>query len=320
MTSTGNHHHVVNAKLSTSCSRERIRNGHWKDVPRKTMRYVLPEKAWENVCRRKENSSIPDHWEWVVDGEEGCSFDSFDVDTFCRFNQNRSIAFLGDSIAWQQFNALSYWIGAIDVHRETLRIETIACNNSTKLVWLRDNSASSKATSKILTSDPDVIVMNRGAHYVENPILELELNATFSTVSKWQQDCDRRGKDCLLIWRTTAPGFPDCDNAPGPIRIEDKPNAEALISNSSHPWYADRQKFHWWNFKYQNAFVENLLEAFVKEQGLRISFVDFYEMAILRPDLHIGNGDCLHYCLPGPFDAVNAVLLHEIIKHIRSTR
>jgi len=35
-------------------------------------------------------------------------------------------------------------------------------------------------------------------------------------------------------------------------------------------------------------------------------------MAILRPDNHIGNGDCLHWCLPGPIDAANAVLLHEM--------
>jgi len=324
------HHHHAEKMVQTPslCSRDRIRNGHWKYVPQNTTRYTLPEKAWENVCNRKGIFPAPDPWEWAVDkeGEEQeedqCLFESFDVDTFCRWNSNRNIVFLGDSLAWQQFNSLNYWIGGIDVERERGWIETRACNNSTKLKWRRNDNANVHSINDLLRLDPAVIVINKGAHYRENEVFEKELNATFARIVEWQKDCDQIGKDCHLIWRTTAPGFPECQQVPGPIPIHDKAKAEATVSNASLPWYAGRQDYHWWDFKEQNGIVERLSEAFAKEQGLRMSFVDFYEIGLLRPDLHVGNrGDCLHYCMPGPLDAVNTVLLHELIRfYSRSAR
>uniref|UniRef100_A0A7S4AJ74 SGNH domain-containing protein n=1 Tax=Pseudo-nitzschia australis TaxID=44445 RepID=A0A7S4AJ74_9STRA len=328
-TAASNSNHPLTPELEL-CSRERIRGGHWKAVEREKALYTLPSEAWERSCYQKEQfetKSAPiQDWEWtaddnVPDDKDDCSFASFDVNRFCQLNSNRSIAFLGDSISWQQFNSLNLLIGAIDEHRQRSIIKTNACNESTKLLWMRDNYASARGLDKIIKlSDPDLIVFNRGAHYVNNFVLATELNATLVRAFEWQQDCDRRSdkKGCLLVWRTTAPGFPDCDNVPGPIGTGaiNRTLAKAMISNSSHPWYKaspKRQEFHWWDFADQNTMVEDLFQTqILLLQGLRISFIDFYEMAILRPDLHIGRGDCLHYCLPGPFDAVNAVLLHEM--------
>ena len=334
--SAGNHPLTPELK---SCGRKQIRRGHWKFVEREKALYVLPSEAWESSCYRKEqqletkSAPIKD-WEWTADDsgldeKDGCSVASFDVDRFCQLNSNRSIAFLGDSISWQQFNSLNLLIGATDEYRHQTIIKTNACNESTKLHYMRDNYVSARGLDKIIKlSDPDIIVFNRGAHYVSNFVLGTELNATLARAFKWQQDCDRRSdkKGCLLVWRTTAPGFPDCDIVPGPIGTGtiNRTMAKAMISNSSHPWYKavpKRQEFYWWDFADQNAMVEDLFQTQIRLlQGLRISFIDFYEMAILRPDLHIGKGDCLHYCLPGPFDAVNAVLLHEMEAAVVSTR
>ena len=60
--------------------------------------------------------------------------------------------------------------------------------------------------------------------------------------------------------------------------------------------------------------VEDLLQNKMKiHPQLRLSFIDFYDMAILRPDNHIDHDDCLHWYFPGsPMDAANTVLLHEM--------
>ena len=324
------------------CTREQIRRGHWKAVQHEKAPYLPDdtwESAWESTCYLKdgpregqlEESPFQD-WAWAADNDPNedndCLFAPFDVKRFCQLNANRTIAFLGDSITWQQLNSLNHLIGATDDLRGPFRIETRACNESTKLAWLRDNYASAWSLDDIIKRyDPDVIVFNRGAHFINNTILAKELNATLARALEWQHDCDERKRDCLLVWRTTAPGFPNCDQIPGPISLSNRSMAEDLISNQSNAWYnekpiqlenekpkpAVRKDFHWWDFADQNVMVEALFQYQMEDHPqLRISFIDFYDMAILRPDSHIGQDDCLHWCLPGPLDAVNAVLLHEM--------
>ncbi|CAN0531880.1 unnamed protein product, partial [Laminaria digitata] len=48
-------------------------------------------------------------------------------------------------------------------------------------------------------------------------------------------------------------------------------------------------------------YVKVLEEAFASTGGgWRV--LDAYTPTLLRPDLHHGDGDCLHYCVPGPVD------------------
>ena len=312
------------------CTREQIRRGYWKPLQLSKPPYIS-EEPWEKTCylnngsREGQLDGSPFHdWEWTVNirtfnEENGCFFGSFNVERFCQLNINRTIAFLGDSISWQQFNSLNLLIGAKDELRRKELIKTDACDERTKLVWMRDNHATAKGLSSIINlSDPDVIVLNRGAHYTNNTVLSMGLKTTLAKAFQWQQDCDERKdkRDCLLVWRTTAPGFPDCSHVPGPIGAGNQTDVEALISNPLNPWYMENSKhreFHWWDFRDQNALVENLIQNLVDAHPqFRISFIDFYEMAILRPDNHINARDCLHYCLPGPPDAANAVLLHHM--------
>jgi molybdopterin-biosynthesis enzyme MoeA-like protein len=42
--------------------------------------------------------------------------------------------------------------------------------------------------------------------------------------------------------------------------------------------------------------------------------MDGYDLLLTRPDQH-----CLHYCLPGPPDALNQVLLHELKRSWETT-
>ena len=55
-----------------------------------------------------------------------------------------------------------------------------------------------------------------------------------------------------------------------------------------------------------------MIQQHIQDHQLGLTFIDFYEMAMLRPDNHISPSDCLHWCLPGPMDAANNILLHKL--------
>eukprot|EP00980_Cylindrotheca_fusiformis_P014536 scaffold3914_cov121-Cylindrotheca_fusiformis.AAC.5 len=295
------------------CTREQIRQGHWKTFDRSEALYTAPND-WENRCSKRQDKSLGDTFqesEWTV--ADRCTFQPFNTTRLCEVLQNRTVAFLGDSISFQQYNSLAYLTSAKDVLRFKTKCFSRTCPNFTsKLYWMRDNQATSTQWNNLVRNvDPEVIVLNRGAHFTPTDELLRELNDTLHTALKWQEDCDARGRDCVLLWRTTAPGFPNCQQVPGPL--DNAAKAEEIIANKS--WYMEqevRQKFHWWEFASQNQMVEDLIQDFRTVQKLRIYFLDFYDLAILRPDHHIDDKDCLHWCLPGPMDSANQLLLHQL--------
>lgn len=251
--------------------------------------------------------------QWVIPQEEGCTFRQFEAERLCHILENRTIAFFGDSLTFQQYNSLAYMMNARNILRFQSKCFSQACENSTsRLYWLRDNQATAeKWKTMIRNINPAIVVLNRGAHYTPTNQMLTELEDTLESALEWQQDCDEKQRDCVLLWRTTAPGYPDCQQHPGPIT--NAAQAEATIGNQT--WYERpifRQQFHWYEFVDQNKLVEDLIQGFVEKKNLRISFLDFYDMAILRPDHHMSEQDCLHYCQPGPMDAANTLLLHEL--------
>lgn len=304
------------------CTREQIRKGHWQAVQRPNGPSYLAKLDWEQTCWKKEQETIQntagyvhEEYEWVVP-EEKCIFRQFDADRLCEILGNRTIAFFGDSITFQQYNSLAYMTNAKDVIRFSSKCFSQVCGNTTyaRLYWLRDNQATAERWKTMMRNmKPEIVVLNRGAHFSPTPEVLNELNDTLHSALEWQQDCDSNQKDCVLMWRTTAPGYPDCQRVGPSGPITSVAQAETAIGNQT--WYEQeefRQQFHWWEFKEQNQQVEEFIQTFITQNGLMISFIDFYEMAILRPDHHISEKDCLHWCLPGPMDAANTLLLHEL--------
>eukprot|EP00751_Fragilariopsis_kerguelensis_P032365 CAMPEP_0170973720 /NCGR_PEP_ID=MMETSP0735-20130129/46909_1 /TAXON_ID=186038 /ORGANISM="Fragilariopsis kerguelensis, Strain L26-C5" /LENGTH=466 /DNA_ID=CAMNT_0011394769 /DNA_START=202 /DNA_END=1602 /DNA_ORIENTATION=+ len=391
------------------CSREQIRNGHWKKIQRERAPYISKE-PWESSCYRKngirenqlEQSPFQD-WEWnihmnidntldhntIIDKEKDeetdtekskntnhhhCVFQShFDVHRFCQLTINRTIAFLGDSITWQQFRSLNWLVNATDIQSGTTIHRTEAChqyssnyksheddseqnennhnhNNNhttsrnrnthqpTQLIWIRDTGTGVTANGlhKIIQlsyQDPDVILINSGIHYTDNDTVLRQLNETLHRALEWQTKCDARTRtqqqlnhkhnqrNCLLLWRTTAPGFPKCDvhQVSGPLQGPHRSSvAERIIRNHSLYTTTAQQHFHWYDIPSQNVLVEEFLQSYMRHSSLRISILDFYDLAILRPDGHVRptptgrKQDCLHWCLPGPIDAANTLLVHEM--------
>ncbi|CAM9748091.1 unnamed protein product [Hapterophycus canaliculatus] len=93
----------------------------------------------------------------------------------------------------------------------------------------------------------------------------------------------------VLIVRNTVPGHWGCTERmfEGPVNAT---VAEALVAEAP-------DSYQWKTFHDRNA---HLRKAFSPERGWKL--IDAYSPTLLRPDSHIGDKDCLHYCVPGPAD------------------
>ncbi|KAL3526675.1 hypothetical protein ACH5RR_011331 [Cinchona calisaya] len=91
------------------------------------------------------------------------------------------------------------------------------------------------------------------------------------------------------------------------------------------PMLKNEMRLEEYNFKLYSAQVEELISAekVGMTKGLKFWILDPTEMMVLRPDGHpnhyghgpganITNADCVHWCLPGPIDTWNEVLLQML--------
>ncbi|KAG1189673.1 hypothetical protein G6F36_003715 [Rhizopus arrhizus] len=91
--------------------------------------------------------------------------------------------------------------------------------------------------------------------------------------------------DSLVIYQSSPIGHPFCDDAQGPL-------TKALSDDE-----LKRLPYGWSEVKRRNAIAKAVVEA---SGGV---YLDLASMVDLRPDGHIGQGDCLRYCIPGPMDS-----------------
>ena len=137
----------------------------------------------------------------------------------------------------------------------------------------------------------DVIILNRGAHYVPDDEFGPTLRAALTFLRN-------KYPDKLFVYRSTPPGHADCQNFTKPL---ERPQDPSILP------------FNWDKFAAQNVIAERVCE----EVGM--VFMDVVPQTILRADGHNGYMptidfyDCLHYCVPGPADVwaeymVNALL------------
>ena len=251
-------------------------------------------------------------WEPSAVHSKGCTYVSFDKDSYCRIMRNRTIAIIGDSISLDHFLSLSHLLGVPHalpkVMNRNALLKSHVCNDTSNSgVVSNDNDSVSDnandgsnrngagSTSTLLGKRdfylnavqdiadeyfPDVLVLNRGAHYVSDDELLGHLNNTlFSQLNDWQERCRSNEKRCLLIWRTSVPGHPNCTQFTKPS--DSVKEMEELILQGP---------FYWAKFKDQNELV---LEAF-QRTNLSYEVMDSYHVNILRPDLHRQKHDCLH--------------------------
>ena len=299
------------------CTREEIRHGQWNEVTLSKAPYIPPELYYKGVHRSSvcEDFSSTDFntYEWVPHNSSsnrygGCVFDPWNATEFCSLGWT-SIAILGDSLSWEHYSALLMSLGLHSdpsdqfvSRRGRKSIFTMGCNDTLKLIYQRTDQL--EYVPQVIREDmPQILILNKGSHPVDNDVYEAGWNQTISILEDYERNLTRSGIPNLFLFRTTVPGHPQCETYAAPVN--DIAQIEAVIANKSS-YQTDMMKFKWWQFKDQNKIMEGLLEASTLQN---YHVMDAYDLNIRRPDRH-RPPDCLHNCFPGKTEVYHQLMLH----------
>ncbi|CAM9519678.1 unnamed protein product, partial [Discosporangium mesarthrocarpum] len=142
----------------------------------------------------------------------------------------------------------------------------------------------------------DVVIANSGIHYRPLPEYRQAMVVAAEVVSSAFRRASAKiqinGKSpTVLIFRNTVPGHNNCTASMFSQPLTSLEAMELLEQPGS-----DAERYHWDQVAEMNAAVEPVF------RGAGWSILDVHTPTLLRADNHRGNGDCLHYCVPGPID------------------
>ena len=136
-----------------------------------------------------------------------------------------------------------------------------------------------------------IVILNRGAHYVDDGPFAAELRDTFVYLRKHHADA-------LIIYRDTPIGHPE------PYKYQQALPLSTPLDSSRYPlnmW----QKYHYNSFDRQNLLARQI----IAEAHPLAVYMSVAASTNLRRDSHC---DELHYCIPGPIDHWVAKLLDTL--------
>jgi len=283
--------------------------------PGKWVKQELPQPPYQAFPKKNCPSTVPwIDYEWIPT-DNSCEFGPWfgNQQLFCDVMKDAVILLVGDSLTWEHYSSLIESNGVFSSPNLQMRslynhrtiIQAVCQNKTTHVAFRRDDSLKGLG-QYIQETFPVVLIVNRGAHYVNDEILLPEIRQSFQEVNQWQAQCKQLGLKCHFFWRTTFPGHPDCSNFTEPVN--DLAAMEAWIDTIRPE--VKGTPFNWHFFKHQNELVLKELE----NSGIEdYHVIDSYHLNILRPDRHAkpnNNQDCLHSCSPGKMDVYNQFLLH----------
>lgn len=234
---------------------------------------------------------------------------------------------IGDSLSFEHYRSLAHLLGTrvsqLSQHKskeEQKNIVDYACKKQTRIVFRRDDLLLNVSNAIFEQKTfPQVVVINRGAHYQNDTMLMSQMYNVVEELNDWKSHCEKFNITCHLIWRTSVPGHPNCETTNFTKPVNDINAMEALINDRSN--YNNRTiKYRWFDYQRQNEMVVDMLTQhpyFSREMSSTFFFeiMDAYYLNVLRPDEHrIHQGDCLHNCYPGKMDVYSQLLLHFLKK------
>lgn len=152
-------------------------------------------------------------------------------------------------------------------------------------------------SAKLLSLKPDIAVVNHGAHasdYAGGIACDMNtvVNNLREQLQYYQRNPDR--KNITVVWRTNHPGHVHCDNYTAPAIFQ--------YWDPGVDWYS------WSRFPEWDEVGKN----FARDVGWNL--VDLSPL-YTRHDAHPGNGDCLHFCQPGPMNLISQLLLQMLFNN-----
>eukprot|EP00934_Nitzschia_sp_Nitz4_P008568 Nitzschia sp. Nitz4//scaffold13_size275219//113576//117825//NITZ4_000867-RA/size275219-processed-gene-0.84-mRNA-1//1//CDS//3329535993//8558//frame0 len=125
-----------------------------------------------------------------------------------------TVLIVGDSLSWEHYSSLGQLLG-MRIHQSSQfeaknkNLVQFGCHDKVRLAFRRDDNLS-RVSDAIEETFPQVLVLNRGAHYQNDTKLMQGMQGVISDVKEWKGKCDSAGMKCHLFWRTTVPGHPLC--------------------------------------------------------------------------------------------------------------
>lgn len=292
------------------CSRHQVRNGTWHSIRLDSPPYIPPDQL---KCGSSDSyhQSYYHSYQWRPH-DKSCDFTTWDSAYFCKLLNNQSLVFMGDSLSQEAMYAVGELLGlrtsADDFQESPIYNWSAACHGSVRLSFRRDDKLNpDKVAWELRDREPNVVVLNRGAHSTKDDRLLRELNQTLVHIHDWQQRCRKGGVRCLLVWRTSVPGHPKCGKFHQPTT--DRAFMERLVQNTPRS-----RGYGWHEFQRQNLLIEQVLH----DSMVHYEMLDAYDVNILRPDSHRDPGnDCLHNCLGSKLDVYAQLLLHLLRREYR---
>lgn len=145
---------------------------------------------------------------------------------------------------------------------------------------------------------PDLVVLSVGPH-IRNISSSSSYLDILRRVHEGLRELHREGHTGLqLVWRTILPG--GC-GGPVPLRGYPAPTTQSLPSDKGAP------RYNWDHFSLWN----DVARQFWSRRKFNAALLDLKPLE-MRPDAHVGNGDCLHWCLPGALGLVPRLLQHVL--------
>lgn len=303
------------------CSDDQLTRGRWVPITLERPPYIPLSPRVR--CMRKEDFYEPfATYQWKPHGD--CALAPWNAPQFARLLSDRAIAFVGDSLTLEHFASLVHLLG--DRARlppkavQHKRIQRTICHNGTQQhcvqTVFRTDFPLHNISQEVETSRPSVLVLNRGAHYVSDDELLASLREhTLPALVGWNRQCN--SSKCLLVWRTTVPGHPHCQNFTQPATSVAEMQAyieRASTKDANGPYR--KGEYHWQDFQRQNQRVQRLLMEEWKPvlSQISIRIMDSYFPNVLRPDNHRAHmGDCLHSCSPGGGSDLNSQWLLQML-------
>ena len=277
--------HVPHKNDKRLCTRSQIRRGRWVAATYDKLPYP------HLIEDRDSNGSAMSHrtYDWKVSDEE-CDFTEWDNDDFCALIEKQDrMLFLGDSLMREQYTDLIRRFGfnnSLDemFHGHDLMDRSLCQKANSPYLWLRvvrnGPTRFRRMKQVISTFRGNIIVANIGVHYTPGDDFGKFMDRLISWLRHWQDTalaCQAKSRTgtspCLVIWKTSVPGHPNCKDFAQPS--SNVTEMEALVVNPMmYNNKAEYNKYGGWAMKYQNRIVEQRFA----ESNLTYAIMDAYTL------------------------------------------